>query len=81
MFDGSGVAGPAEEGAHGENLVEGQFAVEGVAAGQAVGGFEVDGRESLHGQNLGCEIWRVLADGLNDGVAEGVAIVGSSCRI
>jgi hypothetical protein len=27
------VARPAENGAHGENLVEGEFAVEGVAAG------------------------------------------------
>src|ERR1700722_20415912 len=75
MFDGSGVPGPAEERAHGENLVEGQFAVEGVAAGQAVGGFEVDGRERLDCQDFWDEVGRVLADGLNDGVAEGVAIL------
>ena len=37
-FHGRGVARPAEERAHGENLVEGQFAVERVAAGEAVGG-------------------------------------------
>ena len=31
-LDRCGVAGPAENGTHGEDLVEGEFAVEGVAA-------------------------------------------------
>ena len=39
VADGSFVAGPVEDGAHGEELVEGQFAVEDVASGEAVGGF------------------------------------------
>src|ERR1700678_1332877 len=47
MFYGGGVGGPPEEGAHGENLVEVYFAVEGVFTGQAVRGFEVGGRERL----------------------------------
>ena len=45
--DGGPVLRPVEQRAHREDLVEGRLAVEGVAAGEAVGLLEVDGREDL----------------------------------
>ena len=49
--------------------------MEGVSTGQAVRGFEVGGRERLDCQDFLGEVGRVLADGLDDRVAEGVAIL------
>ena len=53
------VARPVEDRAHGEELVERQFAVENVAAGEAVGGLEILRRDDLHGLDEIREIRRV----------------------
>ena len=45
--DRSAVARPAEQRAHGEELVERQLAVEDVAAGQAVSLFQIQRRDDL----------------------------------
>src|SRR5437764_13471051 len=45
--DGCAVACPAEKRAHGEHLVEPEFAVKDVAAGQSVGLLEVERRDRL----------------------------------
>src|SRR5713101_8945030 len=47
--NGSLVARPIENGAHGEELIEREFAVKNVPAGEAVGGFEIFRRDDLHG--------------------------------
>ena len=47
--NGGFVARPIEHRAHGEELVESKFAVENVAAGEAVSGFEIERRDDLRG--------------------------------
>ena len=78
--NGSGVAGEAEERAHGEKLVEGEFAVRDVAAGEAVGFFEVEGGDDAAGDDFRGQIGRVLGEGFDDGVGEGVAVGGPIVR-
>ena len=75
VFHWGGVASPAEQGAHGENLIEGEFAVEGVAAGEAVSGFEVLRREDLHGENFRREVGGVLRERFDHSVAQGDALL------
>ena len=72
-LDGRFVAGPVEDRAHGEQLIEGQLAVKNVAAGEAVFGFEVFGGDGLSALDEAGEIWRVIADGFDDGVGEVLA--------
>ena len=68
------VLGPAEQGAHREELVERGLAVEDVAARQAVRLLEVEGRQDLAVRDLALEVRGVGGDGVDDGVAEGVAL-------
>ena len=68
--DGCFVAGPIEDRAHGEELIEGEFAVENVAAGETVGGFEVFGRDDLDAFDEAGEIRRVGGESFDDRVAE-----------
>src|SRR5580704_11548101 len=72
--DGGFVARPIEDGAHGEELIEGKFAVENVAAGETVGGFEILGRDDLDAFDEARKIRRVSGEGLDDGVAEFLAM-------
>ena len=55
------VARPIEHRAHGEKLVEGEFAVKNVAAGEAVGGFEISRSDDLHGFDDSAKLGRVVA--------------------
>src|SRR6266851_7562785 len=64
------VAGPVEDGAHGEELVEGEFAVKDVAAGEAVGGFEVLRRDDLDAFDEAWKIRGVRGKRANDGGTE-----------
>ncbi len=68
--DGRFVASPIENGAHGEKLVEGEFAMENVAAGEAVDRFEVERSDDLHVLHEAGKIGRVLGESFDDGVAE-----------
>src|SRR5713101_3332970 len=70
VADGRFVAGPIEDGAHGEELVEGQFAMEDVASGEAVGGFEILRGDDLDGLDQARKIWRVGRERFYYGVAE-----------
>src|SRR6266436_818062 len=71
--DGSFVARPIENGAHGEELIESEFAVENVTAGEAVGGFQIKRRDDLHGFDEIGQIRRVCSESFGDGVAQVVA--------
>src|SRR6266404_7970686 len=71
--DGRFVARPIENGAHGEELIESEFAVENVAAGEAVAGFEILGRDDLNSFDQAGKIWRVSGESFDDGVAQVVA--------
>src|SRR5713101_2218063 len=69
------VAGPVEDGAHGEELVEGEFAVKDVAAGEAVGGFEILRRDDLYGFDQAGKIWGVRRERFYYSLAEWPAAV------
>src|SRR6266853_2570526 len=45
--DGRFVTRPIQNRAHGEELIESEFAVKNVAAGEAVGSFEIKRRDDL----------------------------------
>src|SRR5882762_511999 len=47
--DGRFVARPIKNRAHGEELIEREFAVKNMAAGEAVGSFQIKRRDNLHG--------------------------------
>src|SRR5580692_9389858 len=71
--DGRFVAGPIENRAHGEKLIEGQFAVEHVAAGETVNRFEVMRSDHLHVFDEAGQILGVLCESFYYGVAEVLA--------
>lgn len=73
--DGRLVAGKAEERAHGEELVEGEFAVGDVAAGEGVVVFEVERSDDAAREDFGGKIGRVFGESLDDGVGEGIALI------
>src|SRR5208282_388842 len=64
------VACPVEQGAHSEELIEREFTVEDMAAGEPVGFFEIPGRDDLPVQDGLRQIRRVLRDGVHHGFAE-----------
>jgi hypothetical protein len=68
--DGRFVAGPIEDRPHGEKLIERQLAVEDVAAGEAVGCFEILGRDDLDAFDEGGKMGRVSGKSLDDGGAK-----------
>src|SRR5690348_1477886 len=68
--DGRFVAGPIEDRTHGEELIQGEFAVKDVAAGESVAGFEVVRSDDLHVFDEAREIGGVLSQSFDDGVAE-----------
>src|SRR2546429_4492871 len=70
------VARPIENGTHGEKLIECELAVKNVAAGEAVGGFEILGGDDLDAFNQAGKIGRVRGESLDDGVAEFLAAGG-----
>ena len=70
--DGRLIAGEAEERAHGEKLVEREFAVGNVAAGEAVVGFEVERSDDAASEDFGGKVGRIFGEGVNDCVGEGV---------
>src|SRR4029077_10125934 len=67
--DGRFVAGPIEDRAHGEKLVEGELAVEDVASGETVDRFEIERSDDLHVFNQARQIGGVLGESFDDGVA------------
>jgi hypothetical protein len=68
--DRSLVARPVENGAHGEELIERQLAVENVAAGETVGCFEILGGDDLDALDEAGKIGGVGGKSFDDGVAE-----------
>src|SRR6266446_5010299 len=71
--DRSFVARPIENGTHGEELIESEFAVENVAAGEAVAGFQILGRDDLNAFDQAGKIRGVSSERFDDGVAQVVA--------
>src|SRR5579859_7169628 len=57
--DGRLVARPIENRTHREELVESQFTVENVAAGETIGCFEIFGRDDLNTFDKAWKIWCV----------------------
>ena len=72
--DGRVVAGPADERAHSEKLVEGEFAMGDVAAGQTVGLLEIQRSDDEARENFRRQIGRVLRERLYDDVGQGVTL-------
>src|SRR5438552_15059774 len=68
--DGRFVARPIKNGTHGKELIEGKLAVENVAAGEAVRGFQILGRDDLHAFDQTGEIRRIVGKSSNDDRAE-----------
>src|SRR5580704_296957 len=68
--DGGFVARPIEDGAHGEELIEGKFAVKNVAASETVRGFEIFRGDDLHVFDEIGQVRRVGGESFDDGVAE-----------
>src|SRR5580692_6276125 len=68
--DGRFVASPIENGAHGEKLVECEFAVKNVASGEAVNGLEIERSDDLHLFDEAGQIASVLRESFDDGDAE-----------
>src|SRR5947207_12089931 len=68
--DGCFIARPIENGTHGEKLVERKLAVENVAAGETVRGFQILGRDDLHAFDQAGEIRRIVGKSSNDVRAE-----------
>ena len=71
------VARPIEDGAHGEELIEREFAVEDVAAGESVDGFEIARRDDLHRFDDLVEVGRMDSERFEDVFGEdgGVIVV------
>src|SRR5579872_947215 len=71
------VASPVENGAHGEELIERELAVEDVAAGEAVDGFEIARRDDLHRFDDLVEVRRMDSERFEDVFGEdgGVVVV------
>src|SRR5258708_35121829 len=72
------VARPIENGAHGEELIEREFAVKNVAAGEPVGSFEILRSDDLHGIDEIGQVRRVGGESFDDGVAQVVAAGGTA---
>ena len=73
--DGRFVTRPVQDWTHGKKLIEGELAVENVAAGKTVGCFEILGRDDLNGLDHAGQIGRVFGESSDDGVAEFLAAV------
>src|SRR5712664_1896178 len=71
--DGRFVARPIENGAHGEKLIEREFAVKNVASSETVGCFEIFGRDDLHVFDEIGQVRRVSGESLDDGVPQVIA--------
>src|SRR6266404_7339585 len=67
------IARPIENRAHGEELIERELAVENVAAGEAVGSFQIKRRDDLHVFDEIGQVRRISGESLGDGVAQVVA--------
>src|SRR5690242_19832586 len=68
--DGRFVARPIENGTHSEKLIEGKLAMENVAAGETVGGFEIFGRDDLDAFDQAGKIRRIVGESSDDDGAE-----------
>ena len=71
--DGRFVTRPIQNGTHGKKLIESEFAVKNVAAGEAVGSFEIKRRDDLHVFDETGQIRRVSGQGFDNGAAQVVA--------
>src|SRR5580765_443267 len=68
--DGRFVTSPIENGAHSEKLIEGEFAMKNVAAGEAVDRFQVERSDDLHVFDEAGQIGGVLGESFDYGVAK-----------
>src|ERR1700733_3392901 len=69
------VVGPAGHGAQEEKLFEREFALKDVALRESEFAFEIERRENLATDDQLFDIGRVLGDGVDDGIAEGFALI------
>src|SRR5437867_3048329 len=67
---GSAVASPAQEWPGHEELIQGRLAVAGMAPREAVGPFEVEGRQHLAVEDQAADPRRVLLENAKDGVTD-----------
>ena len=79
VADRRAVLRPARGGAEEEQLLERQLALEDVAFGQPELALEVERRQDLAVQDDVLDVRRVLGDGVDDGVAERLALVVPRC--
>src|SRR4029077_4736136 len=75
IVDGGAVVGPAGHGAEEKKLLERKFALKDVALGEAELALEVERRENLAADDNFFDVGGVLGDGVDDGVAEGFALL------
>src|SRR5260370_4626246 len=68
--DGRFVASPVQDWAHGEELIEREFAVEHVASCKAINGLEIQGSNDLHVFDEAWEIGSVFRESFEDGDPE-----------
>src|SRR5690348_5222632 len=69
------VTSPPKQWAHREELVEGMFSVEDVAAREAVSFFEVQWRNNAFSENALGQVERVLCESLHHRIGESVALL------
>ncbi len=74
MANGSAVARPTEQGAHGEKLIESGFAMEDVAAGKTVIHFEILGSEHFAVEKERADLRNVFFERFDDGITERFAV-------
>src|SRR5271163_2813709 len=75
FFYRSAVTRPAGGGPQEEKLLERKFALENVAFGQARLAFDVQWSDELFSDDEIFQVGRELGNGVNDGVAEGFALL------
>src|ERR1700722_10219257 len=75
FFDGRAVTRPAGRGTQEEKLLERKFALKNISFGESGGALDVERGDELFADDQAFEIGRVLRNGVDDGVAEGFALL------
>ena len=75
VVDRGAVVRPAGNGTEEEKLLEGKLTLKNVALREAEFAFEIERGKDLAANDEFFDVWRVLGDGLYNGVAEGFALV------
>src|ERR1700678_4507119 len=75
FFNGGAVTGPARGRTQEEELLERQLTLKNMSFGQAGGALDVERRDELFAYDEAFEIRGILRNGVDDGVAEGFALI------